>query len=627
MTKKKGKEDVKKEVKEEPKVEAKAEGVVEREEGEMEAGEIESGADVANTQDAVAQVAMDLGVDDGDLQVKDNDFDKELEDGELMKNDVHMVQGDQDAVNVVQVYESMVSKCQQEFLTAADLAGKEDVESVGIRIAQVGRKLVVDDGMEREVMKQGLRRCMEGILRAALENQGNNNKDGMLQGKNSLDRAFAVLEAARIMIAIRFGKDKDASSLGDAMFALDIIGSICVAGPLSELVERVGELSDKVLKITEAFGKSELPKLHLMRVMKRLLKRGSRITDPTFFGTIITMLSAGSHIWHRSGVNFKGNCHVDLKHPTVDEIKKENADPTDWSLYKYFWTMHNCIVDVPKSTSENGFKDAAKALETVLGAFESNTPTQNKEIGLSLTEGFGYFLSDPKLIRMQLSNRFFREHVLTQIIIWLHHVGRKLPQFESQINELRTRAWSLVGERYARVITCALEGEDFWASWKDHNCPNLKLQNYVVPEAMQPVIIGKKRRMRSSGVTEVDADQERSRKQRVLMSQEPIENKWRNKSPEERRKELECTEEQLLSIDKIIERLNDDADKTDEMDKVKNSKPFVWKSLRRLVRDDLRLFTNVVNANLDLDELLQDRSIAPLVTDQVDTPNQKVSVV
>ncbi|KJH44508.1 WD domain, G-beta repeat protein [Dictyocaulus viviparus] len=274
----------------------------------------------------------------------------------------------------------------------------------------------------------------------------------------------------------------------------------------------------------------------ILRMCNDLLKRLSRSAETSFCGRILFFLSRYLPLSEKSGLNLMGHFNtqnvtkfdtsdtqpVDLINTSDEEIEtgeiKETKDisiPVDHALYSMFWQMQFFFSNPIICFDRQQWATFQKNTTVVLGVFSSykleksgsdDDDSEKKKMDCEniyalIDESDTYFakyLTNPKLLQLQLNDSQFRRYFLIQFIILCQFVTSKTKQKNTSlnddqtkfINESQEKCYRLLrethpkGAHFAESVKHILQRELEWAEWKSESCPNMA--DLADKQPMQP---------------------------------------------------------------------------------------------------------------------------------------------
>ncbi|XP_069702064.1 THO complex subunit 1 isoform X2 [Periplaneta americana] len=264
-------------------------------------------------------------------------------------------------------------------------------------------------------------------------------------------------------------------------------------------------------------------KNNLLRMCNDLLRRLSRSQNTVFCGRILLFLAKFFPFSERSGLNivsefnldnlteFGGESSNDLKDilSEKDESMEEDLKPDakikiDFNLYCKFWALQDFFRNPNQCYNKVHWKTFSAHASNVLLAFKSFKldDMQGKRRKLDTTDEdkqqqqqqqqhyFAKFLTNQKLLELQLSDANFRRYVLLQFLIVFQYLNSPV-KFKSETHELKSdqaewvrekteMVYSLLeetppdGTAFVQTVKHILKREEHWNSWKNDGCPEFQ---------------------------------------------------------------------------------------------------------------------------------------------------------
>ena len=158
---------------------------------------------------------------------------------------------------------------------------------------------------------------------------------------------------------------------------------------------------------------------------------------------------------------------------------------TLWSLQQYFTTPLSLLPD--HKESESAWVDFCTNMDVVLKAFEANQ-LSDLDGGGGSTQHFPKYLSNPRLLNLQLKDPSFRRYFALQGLITTHFLSsactlpKRLPlpaKSVPKVEELNEKLLKLAemtvpkGQSFAEKLPNLFLEESHWYKWKDMKCPSL----------------------------------------------------------------------------------------------------------------------------------------------------------
>ncbi|XP_059050716.1 THO complex subunit 1 [Achroia grisella] len=264
-------------------------------------------------------------------------------------------------------------------------------------------------------------------------------------------------------------------------------------------------------------------KNNLLRMCNDLLRRLSRSQNTVFCGRILLFLAKFFPFSERSGLNivsefnleniteFGGDNSSTLKDSLDEEIvidDEKNKLTIDYNLYCRFWSLQDFFRNPNTCYNKIQWKTFVAHSGSVLSAFASykleavelqksklnrlKAVTSDVEMQESSKEQhyFAKFLTNQKLLELQLSDSNFRRCVLIQFLILFQYLASTVKfKMESQelkqdqmdwVKETTSLIYRLLGEtppdgkQFAECVKCIVKREEHWNTWKNDGCPEFQ---------------------------------------------------------------------------------------------------------------------------------------------------------
>ncbi|XP_076167470.1 THO complex 1-like protein Hpr1 isoform X2 [Ptiloglossa arizonensis] len=267
-------------------------------------------------------------------------------------------------------------------------------------------------------------------------------------------------------------------------------------------------------------------KNNLLRMCNDLLRRLSRSQQTVFCGRILLFLAKFFPFSERSGLNIVSEFNLEnhtefgsekskedvLEQITKDDDKSETKVPIDYNLYRKFWALQDFFRNPNQCYSKMQWKTFSAHASSVLSAFSSFKLEEQRSYSAtsikvdSSMEGshketpyFAKYLTNQKLLELQLSDSNFRRYVLLQFLILFQYLNStvKFKAFlasgyeTSETHELKPdqvdwvkattdQVYALLietppdGPTFAETVKNILKREEHWNAWKNEGCPPFK---------------------------------------------------------------------------------------------------------------------------------------------------------
>ncbi|KAH8243814.1 hypothetical protein KR032_010402, partial [Drosophila birchii] len=376
-------------------------------------------------------------------------------------------------------------------------------------------------------------------------------------------------------------------------------------------------------------------KNNILRMCNDLLRRLSRTQNTVFCGRILLFLSKFFPFSERSGLNIVSEFNLDNfteygldSKDSQDDNDKELEDTAediplkiDYDLYCKFWSLQDffrnpnqCynkaqwkmfrmhaenilqsfssfkLEDVRSSGSDNASDAGSQSMDIDI---EPIDPTAVATAVIKTNNFFAKFLTNPKLLALQLSDSNFRRAVLVQFLILFQYlqvtVKFKIETYTLTsdqadfIKDTEPRVYKLLeetppyGRRFARTVHHMLIREEMWNNWKNDGCKEFKKpeEPVVSEEEVKPPPIKKSRRPLG------DSLRDAARNGKFFLGNDNLTRLW-NYSPDNLQA---CKSEQRNFLPLLETYLETPHDKVDP--------GFEWRALRLLARQTPHFFTSL----------------------------------
>ncbi|CAD7084410.1 unnamed protein product [Hermetia illucens] len=355
-------------------------------------------------------------------------------------------------------------------------------------------------------------------------------------------------------------------------------------------------------------------KNNLLRMCNDLLRRLSRSQNTVFCGRILLFLAKFFPFSERSGLNIISEFNLD----NITEYGADGKDmgeglgdtvedvpvQIDYNLYCKFWSLQDYFRNPNQCYNKVQWKTFASHASSILSAFSSfkleeprTNSSQHKRKASEVMEVdehfakpqhfFAKFLTNPKLLALQLSDSNFRRSVLVQFLILFQYLSSTV-KFKAEsfnltssqteyIKETEAKVYKLIeetppeGKKFAKTVQHMLQREELWNNWKNDGCKEFKR-----PEA--PEDTGKsppKKAKRPLG----EYVMESHRQGKFYMANNELTRLW-NLSPDNLQA---CKGEDRNFLPPLETYLENPKEKSDPS--------FEWRALRLLARQSPHFFT------------------------------------
>ncbi|PSN38522.1 THO complex subunit 1 [Blattella germanica] len=256
-------------------------------------------------------------------------------------------------------------------------------------------------------------------------------------------------------------------------------------------------------------------KNNLLRMCNDLLRRLSRSQNTVFCGRILLFLAKFFPFSERSGLNivsefnldnlteFGGETSNDLKDilSDKDETMEEDQKPDtkikiDYNLYCKFWALQDFFRNPNQCYSKVHWKTFS-ALDDLQGKRRKLDISEEDKLQQQQQQHyFAKFLTNQKLLELQLSDANFRRYVLLQFLIVFQYLNSPV-KFKAETHELKPEQAEWVREKtdmvyslleetppdgvaFVQTVKHILKREEHWNSWKNDGCPEFQKPAHLV---------------------------------------------------------------------------------------------------------------------------------------------------
>ncbi|XP_017130732.1 THO complex subunit 1 [Drosophila elegans] len=386
-------------------------------------------------------------------------------------------------------------------------------------------------------------------------------------------------------------------------------------------------------------------KNNILRMCNDLLRRLSRTQNTVFCGRILLFLSKFFPFSERSGLNIVSEFNLDnfteygLDSKDHDESDNKELEDTaediplkiDYDLYCKFWSLQDFFRNPNQCYNKAQWKMFQMHAENILQSFSSFKLEDVRQSGsdsaseagqamevdeeavdaaavtavIKANHFFAKFLTNPKLLALQLSDANFRRAVLVQFLILFQYLQVSV-KFKSDaytltadqadfIKETESRVYKLLeetppyGKRFARTVHHMLVREEMWNNWKNEGCKEFKKPEEPAPneEDLKPPPSKKPRRPLG------DALRDAARNGKFFLGNDNLTRLW-NYSPDNLQA---CKSEQRNFLPLLETYLETPHEKIDPA--------FEWRALRLLARQTPHFFTSLSQPSSKISDYLE----------------------
>ncbi|EDX11795.1 THO complex subunit 1 [Drosophila simulans] len=386
-------------------------------------------------------------------------------------------------------------------------------------------------------------------------------------------------------------------------------------------------------------------KNNILRMCNDLLRRLSRTQNTVFCGRIQLFLSKFFPFSERSGLNIVSEFNLDnfteygLDSKDHDESDNKELEDTaediplkiDYDLYCKFWSLQDFFRNPNQCYNKPQWKMFQMHAENILQSFSSfkledvrhssNDNASGSDQAMDVDEEavdaaavtsvikanhfFAKFLTNPKLLALQLSDANFRRAVLVQFLILFQYLQVSV-KFKSDtqtltgdqadfIKETESRVYKLLeetppyGKRFSRTVCHMLAREEMWNNWKNEGCKEFKKPEEPTPSEEDSKPTPNKRPRRPLG----DALRDASRSGKFYLGNDNLTRLW-NYSPDNLQA---CKSEQRNFLPLLETYLETPHEKVDPA--------FEWRALRLLARQTPHFFTSLSQPSSKISDYLE----------------------
>jgi len=376
-------------------------------------------------------------------------------------------------------------------------------------------------------------------------------------------------------------------------------------------------------------------KNHLLRMCNDILRRLSKSQNTIFCGRIQLFLAQLFPVEEKSAVNLNSNFDltnttVYKKNPSefgndmtsgVDEEDGEvsSVQPVvDYNLYMKFWSLQDFFRNPPQCYTPVGWRMFKQNLAEVLKVFESHRIEHNAKKKSAFEfkvddKMFAKYLTNEKLLNLQLNDSNFRRYFLVQTLILFQYLTGDLKKFKtatqvlteaqsSWVSEMTEKVNAIIndtppnGKKFGTSVEHILNREENWINWKNCGCGTFAKYPPAVLEEMgelPPPEVKKKVKKPLKRVGE-EYLATHNNKKRVNLGNPELTRLW-NLCPDNLKA---CKAENRLNflpqletfLEEAIEQADPEAGIEEEY-KLVNDGSFQWRALRLLAHRSHHFFT------------------------------------
>lgn len=258
-------------------------------------------------------------------------------------------------------------------------------------------------------------------------------------------------------------------------------------------------------------------KNHLLRMCNDLLRRLSRSQNTVFCGRILLFLAKFFPFSERSGLNIISEFNVEniTEYGAVTdgddpmgETSEDSPLKVDRHLYIKFWSLQEYFRCPNICYDSTRWKKFTSISTDIIAAFKSFKLEESESSYMIAPKGedssmkvdvekpeetdhfFAKFLTNPKLLSLQLSDSNFRRTVLVQYLILFQYLVATV-KFKSDkevlgstqqewLQETEATIYKLLketppnGKEFVETIKHILKREEMWNNWKNDSCKEIQ---------------------------------------------------------------------------------------------------------------------------------------------------------
>lgn len=351
---------------------------------------------------------------------------------------------------------------------------------------------------------------------------------------NESEKKLAIEHAIRDLIMKTYINDLAViEKLVDVSIAIARLDLISLYSPVVFLVDvfdvKTLDLCEELFKYVEdnvsVFKEDHFftqCKNHLLRMCNDLLRRLSRSQNTVFCGRILLFLAKFFPFSERSGLNIISEFNIEnitefgsTEDEAMGEATEDSQLTVDRHLYLKFWALQEFFRCPNICYDSAQWKKFTSQSSDVLSAFksfkledaeQSQLASDDRDV-LMTGDGekpeetdhfFAKFLTNPKLLSLQLSDSNFRRTVLVQYLILFQYLLATV-KFKSDKDQLSTAqqewlteteatVYKLLketppnGKDFVETIKHLLKREEMWNTWKNDSCKEIQRPVWTQPE-------------------------------------------------------------------------------------------------------------------------------------------------
>nr|CAG4651675.1 EOG090X0324 [Triops cancriformis] len=380
-------------------------------------------------------------------------------------------------------------------------------------------------------------------------------------------------------------------------------------------------------------------KNNLLRLCNDLLRRLSRSQNTVFCGRILLFLAKFFPFSERSGLNIisefnldnvtsfgsqedgDGEAHTSLDDGIDEDPREKNKFRVDYNFYRKFWALQDFFRNPNQCYSKAPWKSFATYSADVLSAFLSykldqrQQQKQKKAIRAMNLEGgqattqhyFAKYLTNQRLLELQLGDSNFRRYVLLQFLILFQYLecsvkfkqdNQKLNEEQSQwVKDTHEKIYSLLedtppdGPAFAKSVQHILKREELWSNWKNEGCQEFR--GAKPPAELVDESSEKKKPRRRLKRKVGDQVKDAVARKKVLMGNAELTRLW-NLCPDNMQACRSKERDFLPLMEEHFAEAIEQADPSKQIEptyKLVSNSNYAWRALRLLARKTPHFFT------------------------------------
>ena len=288
-----------------------------------------------------------------------------------------------------------------------------------------------------------------------------------------------------------------------------------------------------------------LAKIYLLRICNEFLRRLSRSQNTVLCGRIQLFLARLFPMSEKSALNLNNQFNLanittfGLEEAEIDSPKNpadSDASQTgkvDIKLYESLWSIQDYFRDPSQCYDNEKWRQLTSHSDVVLTSFKTirlddeiargylgTNYTDDNEMDTNQFEFkeskyFTKFLTNPKLLELQLRDSLFRRHILLQYLVLFQYLECTTKSKPTQhimkkeqtawVLDTKSRVFSLLsetppnGEEFCEYVSKLLKREELWIDWKNEGCPPISVAGQGEGDKEVPVVRKDLKRKRKLG--------------------------------------------------------------------------------------------------------------------------------